>query len=160
VYNVNSQLGQPNLAGIKTGWTDEAGACYLVAINWQSGETHTLILSVVLGQDTLADAYAATSRLVNSAREGMQVVPILNRGTVVASLSNKWGGQTTAVPAEDVNFILWPGLAVATRMEPALNSSTVKRGADVGKVVVSAGTQQREVTLIPDSCPPRPLAGD
>ncbi len=148
VYNVNSQLGQPNLAGIKTGWTDEAGACYLVAINWQSGDTRTTIFSAVLGQDTLVDAYAATSRLVNSARDGLQVVSILNRGTVVAALSNDWGGQTTAVPAADVTFILWPGLAVATKLQPALTGSTVRRGAEVGKVVVTAGAQHREVTLL------------
>jgi D-alanyl-D-alanine carboxypeptidase (penicillin-binding protein 5/6) len=146
LFNVNSLLADPTMVGIKTGWTEEAGACFLFATDWQVGERKVRLIGAVLGQDTLADAFTVTRRLINGTGPGLQVATVMSKDAPAASLSSRWGVSTEAFPKDDVSIILWPGRSYETTLEP-LSLDEVEAGAEVGKAVVTSGDQRQEVTL-------------
>jgi D-alanyl-D-alanine carboxypeptidase (penicillin-binding protein 5/6) len=148
VYNVNGLLGQDYLVGVKTGWTEEAGACFLFAIDWPKDDRTIRVYGVVLGQDTLADAFSATRGLIYGAGPSLDYATVVSKETTAVPVTSAWGSATTALPAEDVRFVTWPGMAVESRVEVMSNLSDVREGAEVGKVIVTAGDQRREVPLV------------
>jgi D-alanyl-D-alanine carboxypeptidase (penicillin-binding protein 5/6) len=146
VYNTNSLLGEDGIVGLKTGWTEEAGACFMFAVRWQVEHRPVLILGVVLGQDTLADAFRATHSLIPVAEQNLSLVRIGSKGDSVARVVSAWGGSSAAVLGEDAEFVVMPGIQVETSIELA-DGTTVKEGSEVGSLRVSAGDQQIAIPL-------------
>src|SRR6185369_7705722 len=70
VTNTNYKLGQNGLVGIKTGNTDEAGGCFLLATNRQIGGKTVTIVSAVLGAPSLYMAMNDSVNLANSTVNG------------------------------------------------------------------------------------------
>jgi D-alanyl-D-alanine carboxypeptidase (penicillin-binding protein 5/6) len=159
LYNVNSILGQNNIVGVKTGWTEEAGACFIFAADRQVGDRTLRIYGVVLGQDTLADAFASTRSLIGTVGPSLQVVPVVTANTQAASLTTEWGTNTTAVVPNDINLVLWPGLPVEAVVQPGDIDAPLRSGDEIGKVLVTAGSQRHEAPLIAErTLPPAPLS--
>lgn len=148
VFNVNSILGQDNLVGIKTGWTEQAGACFLFAADWQAEGRPVRIFGVVMGQDTLADAFKTTRGLLQSVGPALRVVPIAVHDTPAATLSSPWGAKTDALPTRDLNVVAWPGLEIETSVDVTRDVAAVKGKAEVGKLTVKAAGQTTEVPLV------------
>ncbi len=148
VFNVNSLIGSNNMVGIKTGWTDEAGACFMFAVDQPLAGRTARIFGVVLGQDTLADAFAATKAMLAAVGPGLQVVPIVSKEAPAALLTDPWGGGTSASPTDDVSFVLWGGVNVDSTFQPAKHLKSVKAGDEVGRMVVTAGDQHAEVPVL------------
>src|SRR6201996_6661328 len=74
VRNYNSLLGQDGIAGLKTGSTQAAGGCVLIAA-WHHGSGHrTLIVAAVLGQPGTAQTI-----LPNALQAGHNLVLALDR---------------------------------------------------------------------------------
>jgi serine-type D-Ala-D-Ala carboxypeptidase (penicillin-binding protein 5/6) len=64
VHNTNRLLGHNGFVGVKTGSTDAAGGCFAFrAIRWIRGK-RTAVTGVVLGQPSLAAAFAAAYAIV------------------------------------------------------------------------------------------------
>jgi D-alanyl-D-alanine carboxypeptidase (penicillin-binding protein 5/6) len=146
VYNTNALLGEDGIVGLKTGWTEEAGACFMFAVRWQVEHRPVLILGVVLGQDTLADAFRATHSLIPVAEQNLSLVRIGSKGDSVARVVSAWGGSSAAVLGEDAELVVMPGIQVETSIELA-DGTTVKEGSEVGSLRVSAGDQQIAIPL-------------
>jgi serine-type D-Ala-D-Ala carboxypeptidase (penicillin-binding protein 5/6) len=65
VHNTNKLLGHEGFVGVKTGSTDDAGGCFAFrAVRWIRGK-RTAITGVVLGQPSLAAAFAAADAIVD-----------------------------------------------------------------------------------------------
>jgi D-alanyl-D-alanine carboxypeptidase (penicillin-binding protein 5/6) len=156
VYNVNSELGKDGIVGVKTGWTEEAGACFIFAADHQVGDRSVRILGVVLGQDTLADAFGATKALIHSVGPTLEVVNVAPKDTIAAAVDSRWGVGTIAVPARDLSVVLWPGYAIETRIEKAPSLDKVEAGTEVGKIIVNGQGQSQEVALIAQDAIPDP----
>src|SRR5207248_219961 len=93
VTNVNSILGQEGVAGIKTGMTDEAGACLAFyakrVVNGQPVE----VFGVVLGQPTRQASFDSTKSLLAASGAGLQTARVVSRDQPVATLKPNWGKQ-------------------------------------------------------------------
>ena len=65
VKNVNTQLGQDGVVGIKTGSTDDAGGCLLFAADLSVAGKKLRLIGAVLGMGNgMSDAFAATHSLL------------------------------------------------------------------------------------------------
>jgi D-alanyl-D-alanine carboxypeptidase (penicillin-binding protein 5/6) len=64
VHNTNTVLGQDRIVGLKTGNTQAAGGCVLIAAWHGSGAHDTLIVAATFGQPMLPDALQAGRMLV------------------------------------------------------------------------------------------------
>ncbi|HWC30013.1 MAG TPA: D-alanyl-D-alanine carboxypeptidase [Dehalococcoidia bacterium] len=148
VYNVNALLGQDHLIGVKTGWTEDAGACFLFAADWPVDGQTVRVFGAVLGQDTLADAFGATRRMLNSVGTSLRIVQVVSQEGPGAPVRTAWGSETTALPGKEASVVVWPGLPVETKLEGLSSLDSVKRGEELGKMVVTAGDQRQEVPVI------------
>jgi D-alanyl-D-alanine carboxypeptidase (penicillin-binding protein 5/6) len=148
LYNVNALLGQDHLIGLKTGWTEEAGACFLFAADWPVEGKNVTIYGAVFGQDTLADAFAATRRLLVSVGPELRIVTVISQDGPSTPLSNAWGGRTTALPKHDARVTVWPGLEPSVTLEAPSTIASVKQGDEIGQIIVKAGAQQVAVPMI------------
>jgi serine-type D-Ala-D-Ala carboxypeptidase (penicillin-binding protein 5/6) len=74
VRNYNTLLGQDGIAGLKTGSTQAAGGCVLIAAWHQAGEHTTLIVAATFGQPGTAQTI-----LPNALHAGLMLVLALDR---------------------------------------------------------------------------------
>lgn len=150
VYNTNSQLGKGGIVGIKTGWTEEAGACFVFAAEWQVEGGTQLILGAVLGQPTLEDAFARSQELILTSGLNTQLVRLASQGETLGHLQTRWGSTTDAVLGQDVSLVMIPGLDVHTELT-LLSSENIEPGSEIGVARITAGAQVVEVPLVASS---------
>ena len=145
VYNTNSQLGQNGIVGIKTGWTEEAGACFVFASEQQVGDRRVLVIGATLGSDTLADAFARTREMIAASGASVSLVNVARDGSTWAKLETPWGATADAVLVGDANLLLLPGMEVTTDVQ--LTDTNIIGGQEVGKAILTAGDQVVELPL-------------
>jgi D-alanyl-D-alanine carboxypeptidase (penicillin-binding protein 5/6) len=146
VYNTNSLLGEDGIVGIKTGWTEDAGACYMFAALWPVEDRPVIVVGVVLGQDTLADAFRSAGQMIPAAGQSVRLLRIGNEGDPVGSLVAEWGSTATASLGKGAELVLLPGMQVYATYN-LTESTSVKDGAELGSLKLSAGDQILEVPL-------------
>src|SRR6266566_6868960 len=117
VYNVNGVLGQGGIVGIKTGSGLNAGANFLFAAKATVDGHEIVIYGCVMGQSSLAAAFAGAQKLIGAMSPVLHVRRILSRHESVATYTMPWGAQTDLVSADDVDVVEWPGLVVRQRLE-------------------------------------------
>jgi D-alanyl-D-alanine carboxypeptidase (penicillin-binding protein 5/6) len=146
IYNTNSELGTDGIIGVKTGWTEEAGACFIFAAERQVEDRTVTVIGAVLGQTTLADAFARSRELIAVGGSHVSVVHAGSEGDVVGRIESKWGDGADAVLAQDVRLLIVPGVTV--QEEASLNDAAeISEGAEIGVIRYTAGSQQVEVPL-------------
>lgn len=146
VYNTNSELGDSGIVGIKTGWTEEAGACFLFAAEWDLEGQRKVIVGAVMGQHTLADAFARSRELILIGGVSMSVVKLASAGDELGEIRSEWGAATDAVLGQDVSLVLVPGVNIDADLKLD-TTEDVEGGSEVGSVKFSAGDQVIEVPL-------------
>ncbi|BDZ47071.1 D-alanyl-D-alanine carboxypeptidase family protein [Naasia aerilata] len=144
--NTNKLLGVDGVDGIKTGTTDEAGACLLFSTDVTVGSHTVTLVGAILGapdHDVLNDAVLA---LLRSVTPGFQEVTLVTQGDEYASYATEWGEKADAVAAKTESVLTWSDTPVTAQVsvEPVEDAS---RGADVGSVVFTVGTQTVTVPL-------------
>ncbi|MET7427209.1 D-alanyl-D-alanine carboxypeptidase [Dactylosporangium sp. NPDC005555] len=111
VRNVNTMLGKDGVVGIKTGSTDEAGGCLLFAAEISAeGQRFWLIGAVFAPGPSMADAFAASSRLIQAGSGLLHKYRVVRAGEVVATARGPMGRKTTLAATGDVDVLGWPGL--------------------------------------------------
>jgi D-alanyl-D-alanine carboxypeptidase (penicillin-binding protein 5/6) len=145
VYNTNSQLGQDGIVGIKTGWTEEAGACFVFASEQQVGGQRVTVIGATLGSVTLADAFARTRELIAASSQSMSFVTVATDGSTWATVDTPWGSSADAVLVGDANLLLLPGMKVTSNVE--LTTDDIEGGAEVGTATFRAGDQVVQLPL-------------
>jgi serine-type D-Ala-D-Ala carboxypeptidase (penicillin-binding protein 5/6) len=146
VYNTNSELGNSGIVGIKTGWTEEAGACFVFSAEWDLEGQKQHIIGAVMGQDTLADAFDRTRELIVVGGVSTSLVRLAAEGDTIGQLKTKWGSTTDAVLSQDVAMVLVPGLDVLTELSLS-SSEDIESGGEIGTARFTAGEQVMEVPL-------------
>ena len=146
VYNTNALIGSNGIVGIKTGWTEEAGACFVFAAEVPVGDTTAVLVGAVMGQITLADAFDRTNELIGAGGSQVSQVHLGKANEVAGQITSRWGETADAVLAEDVTVFLVPGMAVERALS-LVDTETVEEGTNVGHVTFSAGEQVIEVPL-------------
>ena len=138
-------IGTDNVIGVKSGRTDAAGGCDVMAMTFQEGSSTRILYAVVLGQrggDLLGPAGLAAFNLATSARDN-ELDHYFVKGTRFATLG--WGRDRAAVGLRSGQHVWW--WAGARRLPLTLTmqhpTSTVHRGQLVGWLVVHGASTHR-----------------
>ena len=117
VYNVDAVLGQSGIVGIKTGSGVNTGANFLFAAKATVDGHEIVIFGCVMGQSSLAIAFADAKKLIAATSPALHVRRILSRNEAVATYTTPWGAQSDLVSADDVDVVEWPGMVVRQRLD-------------------------------------------
>jgi D-alanyl-D-alanine carboxypeptidase (penicillin-binding protein 5/6) len=147
VGNVNQLLGVGGIAGIKTGFTEEAGANLAFAAKREAAGKTIDVVGVVLGQPGYTEVFDATLAIVNSLNNGLQALRVVPAGQPVAVAEPAWGGKYDVVVSQDVTMVVWPGMTLETTVEIDGVSGSQKAGEQVGWLNVRLGEQEQRVPL-------------
>ncbi len=138
VKNVNKLLGQDGIAGIKTGSTDQAGGCLVFSANVDVAGHPVTVLGAVLGASGgMSDAFTASQRLVQVARDAVHPYRVVQAGQPVATVRAAMGQATTLVAAGDVEVLGWPGLRYQVDTVAKVPAE-VGAGAEIGTLQLTA----------------------
>ncbi|WP_344619345.1 D-alanyl-D-alanine carboxypeptidase [Dactylosporangium salmoneum] len=138
VSNVNTQLYQDGIIGIKTGSTDEAGGCLLFAAEISAeGHRFKVIGAVLAPGPNMTDAFEASRRLIQASSGLLHQYRVVGAGDVVATVRGPMGRSTTLVPGGDVNVFGWPGLTYRVETSGDVRGR-IAAGAGVGTLKLTA----------------------
>lgn len=147
--NTNELLGTMGVNGIKTGTTDQAGACLLFGAVAMIGSRRVQIVGVILGASTHEQLDATVPALLSSVRKGLHDVPLATRGQRFATYHTMWGGIARAVAARDASILVW-GHTSVVRMPEVDPIRGGKKGKRVGEVAFRVGNRTTSVPLVLD----------
>ena len=150
VYNVDYDLGQGGIDGIKTGSDPAAGACFMFSSAFRIAGHPVTIVGTVMALPQLDDAFAAAKRLIDFVKQGLVYDSALKSGQAVAEYVAPWG-QTSVLRATDAVYLVeWPGLKVERSLSVGAAPVPLTSGAVQGAVEVRLGEQDFRVPLSAD----------
>ncbi len=144
VYNYNKEVTHQGVIGVKTGSTLAAGGCFVVAANRTVDGRNVVVMASVFGQSTaepLALAITDGLNLVNAAAKVMRPVPVIAKGTEVATVTTPWQGTQPAVATSGVQFLGWPGMTASTSLKATSPKAPAAAGQQIGQLTVRLGSQ-------------------
>jgi D-alanyl-D-alanine carboxypeptidase (penicillin-binding protein 5/6) len=154
VLNTNKLLGSHGVDGIKTGTTDEAGACLLFSADItvatvSGGSRDVTLVGVVLGGDTHPELNDAIAALIESVKPGFHDVALTDKGAAYGSYRAAWGQSARAVAAEAASVLVWSDTPV-TGLVTAKPVAVANQGDAVGSVDFTVGATTVTVPLVLD----------
>jgi D-alanyl-D-alanine carboxypeptidase (penicillin-binding protein 5/6) len=161
MQNYVHSVGRDGVIGVKSGFTQAAMGCLVLAADRPVGGRTALVLAAVTGQpglDPLQAADAADVSLVDAVARSLRERPVLARHAQAATVVTPW--QATGVPADterSVTLLAWPGDAVRVTFVAAHVRIGARAGVLAGTIVVSNGAERVEVpvrTTAPLTAPP------
>ena len=143
-------LGLQGVIGVKSGFTDAAGGCDVLAVVRTVHGKPTLILAAVTGQQgpvVLAQAGLHALALVDAVPPLIGSTTVLAGNTVVAHVSQS-GSTVPARTVSSASLLTWPGVTATRVFRPSGHMvDQPPRGTRAGTVVVSVGTQHVAVPV-------------
>ena len=159
IKSTNWLLGNDGIIGLKTGNTEEAGGCYLLAAKRIiEGQTITTLVAT-MGAPDLSSAVNDAKALLLASDKGFEAVTALRAGQVVGSYVLPWGGEIEAVAKDDLSILTWKGSSITktATLNPLSLSSDV--GAVVGSIrAVNGGSAKSVPVILKQSVIPPSLA--
>jgi len=107
IKNTNWLLGNDGVIGIKTGNTDQAGGCFLLAAKQVIGAQPITIFVSVLGAANLQTAVTDAKNLLTASKNGFEVITAVKKNDKIGYYNLPWGGNIYAVAAYDVPLVRW-----------------------------------------------------
>ena len=149
VENTNTLLGQAGVDGIKTGTTDEAGACLLFSLDTTVEGRPVTLVGVVVGARTHPQLAADVLTLIPSVEAGFRTVTLTEAGQDFGSYTSAWGESAVAESSEAQSLLVWGATTVTTSvsLDPI---EVVADGQEVGTVNVDVNGQAYPVPLVAD----------
>jgi D-alanyl-D-alanine carboxypeptidase (penicillin-binding protein 5/6) len=145
IENSNKLLGTLGVNGIKTGTTDEAGACLLFSTVLPIGDLEVRIIGVTLGAPTHPELDEALARLLVSVQAGFHQVTPTSSGQVLATATSTWGESTNLIARDTISRLVWSDTPVRVRNTETV-PATGSAGSLAGEALVTIGS---ETTLVP-----------
>ncbi|TMB68755.1 MAG: D-alanyl-D-alanine carboxypeptidase [Chloroflexi bacterium] len=160
VHNLDTLLGQSGVVGIKTGHTDAAGGCFVVAADLTIDAAPVRIYGAVMGQpNALAGAFTATINLLHALSPTLHLRSVVHRNDVVARYQTPWDEAGTIVADQSIAWVLLDGTIVSRRLTLNELPATLPAGSRVGTLFIEAGTHRAEVPLVTATAINGPDAG-
>jgi D-alanyl-D-alanine carboxypeptidase (penicillin-binding protein 5/6) len=160
VHNLDTLLGQAGVIGIKTGHTDQAGGCFVVAADLTVEGGSARIYGAVMGQpNALIGAFSATSTLLHALSPALHLRPVVQRNDVIARYLTAWGEGGAIVAEHSIAWVLLDGTSVLRRATLDDLPPTLPAGSRVGTLFVEAGSHREEVPLVTATAINGPDAG-
>ena len=161
VFNLNFDLGQDGIIGIKTGSDASAQGCYLFAAQQSvGGKTVTVVGSVLsqpggaLGPNTAA--VDAGDTLVKSVFGAVHSFTLFSPGQHVTDLVAAWGPTAPVTVAAPITVIGWPGLVATLAVQRGPLTAPVATGATVGTLRAGVGQSATKAELRTTAALPGP----
>ncbi|MGV8885162.1 MAG: D-alanyl-D-alanine carboxypeptidase family protein [Microbacteriaceae bacterium] len=146
IKNTNKLLGSKGVRGIKTGTTDDAGACLLFAADYTVGSTTVTVVGVMLGATTHPALNASIRSLLSGVAKSFHEVQLVSKGDSFAKYTTAWGTATEAVAAHDSSVVVW-GDTPVTMLVQADDVALSSSGKQVGELLFTVGTTSISVPL-------------
>jgi serine-type D-Ala-D-Ala carboxypeptidase (penicillin-binding protein 5/6) len=150
VYNVDFDLGQGGIDGIKTGSDPAAGACFMFSSAIKVAGHAVTIVGAVMALPTLEEAFAASKRLIDFAKQSLVFDQVVKSGQAVAEYDASWGQRSVLRASGSVLLVEWPGLPVERRVSAPAAPVPLRSGSTQGTVEVKLGDQDVRVPLVAD----------
>jgi D-alanyl-D-alanine carboxypeptidase (penicillin-binding protein 5/6) len=153
VYNVDGVLGQSGIIGIKTGSGLAEGANFLFAATAQLDGHPVTMFGCLMGQPTLAVAFAEAKTFIALMRSTLHVRRVIAKNQAVATYATPWGGQADLISSVDVDLIEWPGMILRQTLDARslVIDKPVDTGTKEGKEHVVLGDYSLDVQLVTGS---------
>lgn len=144
-------VGTDGVVGVKSGFTQAAMGCVVVAAERTVQGRPTLFLAAVTGQqggyDPIRTAQAQAIAIIDAAAPAVVSTTVLHRGQAVGEVNAPWSSEVHGVEAAGGLTILgWPGDTVHFTVQPDDLGRSLRAGAQVGMLVV---TDTSRVTSVP-----------
>lgn len=160
VHNLDSLLAQGGVIGIKTGHTDQAGGCFVVAVDLSIDGSPARIYGAVMGQpNALAGAFSATTTLLHALGPALHRRSVVQRNDVIARYQTPWGEAGAVVASQSIAWVLIDGAMVVRRITLDELPASLPAGSRVGALFIEAGAYRAEVPLVTATAINGPDAG-
>ena len=147
--NTNELLGQDGVDGMKTGTTDQAGACLLFSAKVNVDGQPVELVGVILGAASHPQLDATVPGLLKSVAAGLHEVRLSTKAEPFATYHTKWGGTAKAVAGADATVLVW-GKQHVTRTTQVVDIRGGRKNLRVGTVSFSIAGRVVPVPLVLD----------
>ena len=152
VPSTNVLLGD-DVVGIKTGNTDEAGGCYVIAVTHAVGGSEPItIVAAVMGAKDVPSAMRSAQAIAQDARSGFASRTIVAANDHVATYKLPWRTDVQAVVRDDLRVVVWLPQPVDTEVNLSALGDSVAAGQALGTVSVHG----QSVDVVAEAAAPRP----
>ncbi|HLI73869.1 MAG TPA: hypothetical protein VKU86_08315 [Acidimicrobiales bacterium] len=150
LQNYVTAVGTDGVVGVKSGFTQAAMGCLVLAANRSVAGRDVLVLAAVTGQpppNPLGQAQQGDLKLVDAVPSALRQVSLVTRGATVARVDVPWGSPVRATADGSVSALLWPTETVRETFAGRAVRSGEGSGADVGTLAVSVGGHRSLVNV-------------
>jgi D-alanyl-D-alanine carboxypeptidase (penicillin-binding protein 5/6) len=151
LLNYVQSVGTDGIVGVKSGFTQAALGCLVLAGDRVVAGRPVLVLAAVTGQpgaDPLHTANQVDVELIDAVASGLRSVDVVARGTRVATVGAPWSGRVApAVATGTATMLAWPGQRVRVQVWPGALRPGLVADDRVGTVSVSVG-DERDVVAV------------
>ncbi len=149
VRNTNGLLGRDGTVGIKTGNTDEALGCFVIARQLTLADNQEIIvLAVVMGANTVPEAMLSARELSKQAEAGLDYQTVISKNEAVATYQTPWGESAKVVAEQDLWAVVWRGKPLQPVLEVDPVSSGTEKGTKVGLIKLTTAEKQVQTPLL------------
>jgi serine-type D-Ala-D-Ala carboxypeptidase (penicillin-binding protein 5/6) len=159
--NYVTQVGTDGIVGVKSGFTQAAMGCLvLAALRFVDGKP-VLVLAAVTGQpgyEPLTTAGDVTVPLLDATASNLRTVSVLEARQKVATVTASWTPHdVSGVTSHAVSDMVWPGDTVTLSVHGRPDSPRARPGTTLGTIGVSvAGEQRQSVQVVTSGAFPGP----
>jgi D-alanyl-D-alanine carboxypeptidase (penicillin-binding protein 5/6) len=107
LVNGNTLIGTSGITGIKTGTTEEAGACLLYSATFTVAKESVTLFGVTTGAALQAELQPALGAYVASLEAGFHETVLSDPARPVATVSTPWNTTANIVAAKTVSAVTW-----------------------------------------------------
>jgi D-alanyl-D-alanine carboxypeptidase (penicillin-binding protein 5/6) len=151
IPNYVSSIGTDGIVGVKSGFTQAAMGCLVMAARRQVSGRTVLVMAAVTGQpglDPLDAASSADVALIDAAAAALRERPIVADHLDAADVRMAWHrAGVPAYTAQAVTMLAWPGDHVQTTFTAAPVKVGDQAGTLAGTIVVRDGSEQVSVPV-------------
>jgi D-alanyl-D-alanine carboxypeptidase (penicillin-binding protein 5/6) len=141
--NYVKAVGTYGIVGVKSGFTQAAMGCLVLAVERSVAGRKVLVLAAVTGQPPptpLDAAEQADLQLVDAVSATLHDVNLITKGAVVGRVMVPWARRPVpAVVMRGLTLMAWPGQAVHMTVTTSGLAAGSLAGAPVGMLSVSVG---------------------
>lgn len=150
--NYISEVGTRGVVGVKSGFTQAAMGCVVLAAERQVDGQQVLVMAAVTGQqgfNALDVAAQGALALIDAAASGLHMRTLVPAGQRQGSITASWTHRRPALlTGAAVTVPVWPGTRWTTRVTTRQLGGDVKVGEVLGTLTVSDGGRAVSVPLV------------
>jgi D-alanyl-D-alanine carboxypeptidase (penicillin-binding protein 5/6) len=144
IPNYVTSIGTDGIIGIKSGFTQAAMGCLVIAADRMVEGRKVMVMAAVTGQPGIAPldtANTADIALVDSVATILRERPVLASHTRAATVDTPWDSAVAADTTRGVTLLAWPGDVVRMSFTPCVVRTGARAGTLAGTLAVSDGAE-------------------